>query len=237
MPQEPQEPRAVAFVDGQDLFHAARESFGYLYPNYDVLCLARTVCMRQGWRLGEVHFYTGVPSAEDNPYWHRFWRRKLQVMQEAGVKVHTRPLRYRAPRRSGPPGQGAEGPRGNGARRTLPGQGKGIDIRIALDIVRLAREKAYDVALIFSQDQALTEVATELRHIAAEQQRWLKIASAYPCGAESRNRRGIDRTDWIRIERALYDRCLDPRDYRQPDHEGTPAHLADLQLPSGRQPY
>ena len=224
MPAEPQEPRAVAFVDGQDLFHAARESFGYPYPNYDVVCLARTVCMRQGWRLGEVHFYTGVPSAQDNPYWHSFWRRKMQVMQEAGVRVHARPLRYRQAR--GPGGDGARG-----GRRTLPGQGKGIDIRIALDIVRLAHERAYDVALVFSQDQALTEVATELRHIAAAQQRWLKIASAYPCSADSRNRRGIDRTDWIRIERALYDRCLDPRDYRQPDHEAPPAHLADLQLP------
>lgn len=232
MPQEPQEPRAVAFVDGQDLFHAAKESFGYLYPNYDVLCLARTVCMRQGWRLGEVHFYTGVPSAEDNPYWSSFWRRKLQAMREAGVRVHTRPLRYRR-RPVGP----ADGNRTNGGRRTLPGQGKGLDIRIALDIVRLAREKAYDVALVFSQDQALTEVASELRHIAAEQHRWLKIASAFPCGAESRNRRGIDRTDWIRIERALYDRCLDPRDYRQPDHADTPAHLADLQPADQQPPY
>lgn len=72
----------------------------------------------------------------------------------------------------------------------------------------------YDVALIFSQDQDLSEVATELRVIAGEQGRWLKVASAFPCSPVSRNRRGVNKTDWIRIERTLYDTCLDPRDYR-----------------------
>jgi hypothetical protein len=28
------------------------------------------------------------------------------------------------------------------------------------------------------------------------------------------DRRGIDRTDWIRIDRATYDSCLDRMDYR-----------------------
>ena len=30
-----------------------------------------------------------------------------------------------------------------------------------------------------------------------------------------RNRRGINKTDWIRIDRELYDRCLDRRDCRR----------------------
>jgi len=40
MPQAPANPRAIAFVDGQNLFNAAKEAFGYTYPNYDVLKLA-----------------------------------------------------------------------------------------------------------------------------------------------------------------------------------------------------
>ena len=32
--------RTVAFVDGQNLFHAAREAFGYTYPNYEVRALS-----------------------------------------------------------------------------------------------------------------------------------------------------------------------------------------------------
>ncbi len=32
MPSEPPVKRAFVFVDGQNLFHAAKEAFGYLYP-------------------------------------------------------------------------------------------------------------------------------------------------------------------------------------------------------------
>ena len=32
---EPAAKRTVTFIDGQNLFHASRESFGYTYPNYD----------------------------------------------------------------------------------------------------------------------------------------------------------------------------------------------------------
>lgn len=31
---EPQVKRTIAFFDGQNLFHAAKEAFGYPYPNY-----------------------------------------------------------------------------------------------------------------------------------------------------------------------------------------------------------
>jgi hypothetical protein len=34
--------------------------------------------------------------------------------------------------------------------------------------------------LLFSQDQDFAELADEVRAIAREQQRWLKIANAYP---------------------------------------------------------
>ena len=90
-------------------------------------------------------------------------------------------------------------------------------MRIALDAIALAHRLEYDVALVFSQDQDLSEVADEIRAIAREQRRWIKIASAFPHGPASRNRRGINKTDWVRIDRALYVQCLDPRDYRRKD--------------------
>jgi hypothetical protein len=97
----------------------------------------------------------------------------------------------------------------------LAGEEKGIDVRIALDVIGLAHRQAYDTAVIVSQDQDLSEVAEEIRIIAREQDRWIKIACAFPSSPTSRNRRGIDKTDWIRIDRALYDACLDRRDYRR----------------------
>jgi len=100
------------------------------------------------------------------------------------------------------------------ASRIATMEEKGIDVRIALDVIRMAHHRLYDVALIFSQDQDLSEVAEEIRVIAGEQNRWIKIASAFPFSPTTRNRRGVNKTDWIRIDRATYDRCLDRRDYR-----------------------
>ncbi|HEX9671645.1 MAG TPA: NYN domain-containing protein, partial [Thermoanaerobaculia bacterium] len=58
------------------------------------------------------------------------------------------------------------------------------------------------------------ELAQEIRRIARRDQRWIKLASAFPVSPTYHNRRGINGTDWLQIDRAIYDRCLDPRDYR-----------------------
>jgi uncharacterized LabA/DUF88 family protein len=205
LPTEPINKRAIAFFDGQNLFHSAREAFGYTFPNYEVSCLASSICKAQGWNLLETRFYTGIPDPSDNAIWHHFWAAKLAVTGKKGVKVFSRPLRYRNKKVPLP---------GGGTHTVLTGEEKGIDIRIALDVISLANHRAYDVALIFSQHQDLSEVAEEIRSIALEQGRWLKIASAFPVSPTSRNRRGINKTDWIPIERSTYDACLDPRNYR-----------------------
>jgi len=94
-PPEPAVKRAVAFIDGQNLFHAAREAFGYTHPSYDVQRLAERLCGPRGWQLAQVRFYTGVPDVADNAFWHSFWERKLRVISWQGVHVYGRPLRYR----------------------------------------------------------------------------------------------------------------------------------------------
>ncbi len=206
MPVEPQVKRAVAFVDGQNLFYAAKLAFGYSYPNYDVSCLALTVCREQQWQLVQTRFYTGVPSSYDKPFWHHFWSAKLALMGgRQGIHVFSRPLRYRNQTITLSDGS---------IQTVLVGQEKGIDVRIALDIVSLAREIQYEVAVIFSQDQDLTEAAEKVRLIASQQDRWIKLASVFPISPTSSNNRGINNTDWIKIDRKMYDSCLDPRDYR-----------------------
>ena len=211
-PSEPPVKRTAVFIDGQNLFHGAREAFGYTYPNYDVHALARRLCAARGWQLVQTRFYTGIPDPADNQFWHRFWEGKLRAISWQGVHVYGRALRYRNKTVKLP----------DGARHTfLSGEEKGIDVRIALDIIRMAHRKEYDVGLVLSQDQDLSEVAEEIRAIAREQDRWMKIACAFPSSPTSRNRRGIDKTDWVRIDRATYDACLDRRDYRR----GLPADL------------
>ena len=60
--------RTFVFFDGQTLFYAAKEAFGYPYPNYDPKFLAENICASQGWTVAGNHFYTGIPSAADKPF-------------------------------------------------------------------------------------------------------------------------------------------------------------------------
>jgi hypothetical protein len=126
-------------------------------------------------------------------------------MSRQGVVAFSRSLRYR--NRTVRLSDGSE-------HTFLVGEEKGIDVRLALDVIRLAHRREFDVAVVFSQDQDLSEVADEIRVIAREQSRWIKIACAFPVSPTSINHRGITKTDWIKIDRATYDACLDRHDYR-----------------------
>jgi hypothetical protein len=126
-------------------------------------------------------------------------------MGRESVHVLTRPLVYRTKKIDLP----------DGTQHTfLDGDEKGIDVRLALDVISLANAKACDVAVIFPRDQDLSEVAEEIRTISRLQDRFIKVATAYPYSPVVKSYRGINKTDWIRIEKADYDRCLDARDYR-----------------------
>ncbi len=212
MRHEPPVKRAIAFFDGQNLFHHAKDAFGYSYPNYDPSKLAEAISAAKGWQLVETRFYTGVPSAMDKPFWNHFWTAKMAVMGTRCVVTYSRPLRYRNQTVILPDGSAIVAP---------VGQEKGIDVRLALDVVRYALDDRYDVALIFSQDQDLSEAVEDVKKISVLRDRWIKLTSAFPVSPIVPKPRGINGTEWIPIDRKLYDRCLDHNDYRPKQARGT----------------
>nr|WP_315100435.1 NYN domain-containing protein [uncultured Fretibacterium sp.] len=200
---EPAKKRVAAFFDCQNLFKSVKTLWGYSYPNFSPIELAKLLTVRhhnEGWILTGIHLYTGLHDLAINETWHHFWNKKLAAHknQDSRVTFFTAPLRYS----------------GDVARE------KGVDIRIALDMVRMARLAEYDVALLFSQDNDFGEVAEEIRAIVKEKQRWIKIASAYPYDACNKLR-GVNKTDWEKISKAEYDSCIDPTDYRPSTSQGS----------------
>lgn len=205
MPDEPTVKRAIAFIDGQNLYHHAKAAFGHHHPNYDPAKLFDAVCGLKNWRSHGIRFYTGTPAADKDPMWHGYWSRRLLAMRRNGILVIDRRLRYYQTTITLEDGT---------ERLVETPQEKGIDVRLALDVIRLARNNQLDVAVIFSQDQDLAEVADDVREISAAAGRWIKVACAFPDSPTATAKRGIAKTDWFRIDRALYDSCLDPSDYR-----------------------
>lgn len=197
-------PVAMGFFDGQNLFQQAKRLFGHREPDFDPVCLHREVCQLAGFAPGPVRFYTGMPSERHQPRWYRFWTNRIRAMEAEGIVVTTRPLRYRE--------RFVYDENGEIEALTRPEE-KGIDIRIALDMVRLARREEMEAAIIYSQDQDLNEVVPEIESTAEIQGREIALASAFPSSPHSTFDRGIDRTQWIRIDKKLYDRCRDDREY------------------------
>ena len=195
-------PTALGFFDGQNLFRRAKRVFGHSEPNFDPVALHREVSLRGGFQPGAIYFYTGMPAAKHQPRWHTYWENKIAAMRADGVHVTTRPLRYRERFSYDDEGK---------IDTFTEAEEKGIDIRIALDLVRIARRGELEAAIIYSQDQDLNEALTELEAIAAERQSEFAIASAFPVSPKSTFNRGVDRTQWIEIDKSLYDHCLDRR--------------------------
>lgn len=197
--------RAIAFLDGQNLFHAARLRFGVTRPNYHPRSLAREVCAWNGWTYTQTRFYTGIHRSYENPIWYGYWARKLSALQKyPDVYVFQKELSYVTVRSTI---NGKE-------KKVRTAREKGIDVRISLDIVGLARRQEYDVAIIFSEDTDFIEVVKEVKAIAAEQNRLITIACAFPYNdLAPRPGRGIPGTQWIKISRHIYEACLDKKDF------------------------
>lgn len=204
-PHPPSVLRAHAFFDAQNLFHSAKAAYGYRYPNYDPVALAHFACCRLHLRCDGIHFYTGIHDPRVNPFWHTFWTRRLQILGTRDVEVFSRRLAYSSEPLALPDGS---------STTVRVAREKGIDVRIALDMVRLAREDAYDVAVLFSSDQDLSEAIAEVHRIRAETGRWIKVYSAFPVADDGAHAPAVKGAAPLPITRTDYERCIDPLDYR-----------------------
>ena len=191
--------RTLVLIDGQNLYHLARRAwaFGpnspYTWPSYDVEKLAHTLASRGPNRsLSEVRFYTGVPdriARTARKDWHGFWVNKLRYLGSQGIYV------YRG-------------------KINIGGQEKGVDVSLALDLVQATYEQRYEVAIIVSQDNDFGPAVRLAKEIAQGQNRQLTYESAFPFEPGRSSRRGVPGTTWVHIDKATYDSCLDPTDYR-----------------------
>ena len=191
--------RTVVFIDGQNLFHLAKRAWAYghppqssLYdwPSYDVEKLANALVYRRTGRFnGDSVLYRGSRSAYRQRRWHWLWSNKLRMLSSRGIYVF-------------------RGQVGSG------GQEKGVDVSLAIDLVRATYEQRYEVAMIVSQGRDFGPAVQLAKDVALGQGRSLIYESCFPLGHGSSSRRGIPGTDWMPIDKSLYDSCIDPRDYR-----------------------
>ncbi len=194
--------RTVVFFDGQNLYRGAKDAWSsslaqpgsrYSYPSYDVEKLADYLVKQVADRvLTEIRFYTGVPDpnrGQMDKFWHGFWSNKLRYLGSKGIYVYK-------------------------GRVNQSGHEKGVDVSIATDLVRLTYEQKYEVAILVTQDWDFGPAVRLVKEIARGQGRTLYFESAFPYNPSGKSKRGVPGTKWVYIDKATYDSCYDPTDYR-----------------------
>jgi hypothetical protein len=191
--------RVVLFVDYQNVFNSARERFHRNGPRcsadgqIEPVRLGQLLASRRRRpsRLGEVRVYRGVPDPTRQPEANAAnSRQTVAWTKDPLVSVFRRPLRY---------------PRGWPA---IPAQEKGVDVALAIDMVRLALRREYDAAILFSTDTDLVPALEAIREIKAH----VEVASwrgsnplRFPGGAT---------LPWCHfLSAGDYRQVADPRDY------------------------
>jgi NYN domain len=208
--------KAMVWIDGQNLFHRAKSIFGHKGPDYDIRGLSQGLCDQMGWKLECIHFYSGIPPEQESPRWHHFWREKLQqAIEQGGVPIHTftPELRYRNEWTQRHDGQW---------QIYRAATEKGVDVRLALDMVDAAHERQCDAMVLMSEDSDLQQAVDRCKEIARKQGRDLPIANAFPHNpAVPIPRRSMALTIPLRFDQAFYEKHIqqvqmrhhDPRDH------------------------
>lgn len=140
--------RVVVFVDEENVYKGARRvfnkqsapiEFGRVSPmDYAKLLVKRSpynaIYKRS---LEQVRVYTGRPSQERDHEGYAVHRRRVASWEKSGCLVHARPLRY---------------------RKNRPPEQKGVDVKLALDAVRMMILGQLDIAILATTDTDLVPV-------------------------------------------------------------------------------
>ncbi|HEX6470402.1 MAG TPA: NYN domain-containing protein [Streptosporangiaceae bacterium] len=198
--------RVAVFLDYQNVHNSARRAFwpagsdpakGHIDPVKVAGCIvAKRNANGFPSRLAQVRVYRGLPNPRRQPAAAAAANRQTNAWSRSSrVALRQRPLRY-------PPGWPSQ-----------PAVEKGIDVALAVDILRLAVvDDAYDVAVVFSGDSDLLpaiETVLELKCGHIEVAAWR--------GGGKRLR--VDGTSgpWCHwLDEVDYRAVADPTDYRPP---------------------
>ena len=145
--QEPPVRRVAVFIDYQNCYNAARETFfSPLDPpnlgGIDPVKLAN-VMAAQGpgaYQLDYVGVYCGIAERRKDLKTFLARSKQIAVWQAAGVSVFARPLRY---------------PVGWALGGNIKAEEKGIDVKLSIDAVMMAVAGKYDIAIVASADSDL----------------------------------------------------------------------------------
>jgi uncharacterized LabA/DUF88 family protein len=135
--------RTVVLIDYQNMYREARRAFGWENApghlgNLKPIALGRILTQAQDRELVQVRVYTGMPSLKREKKGNAIMQRRLAAWVSdypKCVEVFPRPMQY--------------------IGNSREGKEKGIDVELSIDLVSLAMDDEFDVAVVASADTDL----------------------------------------------------------------------------------
>jgi len=206
--------RVVVFIDYQNTYMRAREAFGD--PNTNAFTFGQILPRQLGSllrekgeavdpnrELTEVRVYRGEPDAQRSPTGQAACQRQLRFWEaQAGVTPISRPLHYRPTAWDG-----------YGKPTAWEAREKGIDVRLAIDMVMGAARDEYDVAVLVSADTDLVPAVEAV----FEMGKRVEVAAWKPDVGWLSRLRVPGRPLWCHmLKRVDFQRVRDDADYTRP---------------------
>jgi uncharacterized LabA/DUF88 family protein len=202
--------RTVVFVDYQNMYRSAREAFSWEddaghFGNFRPYGMGRRMVREGNRRLEQVRVYTGIHTPLRNPVQHGHMQRRMSAWiaeSPEKVEVFPRPLRYLKSR----PG----------------GEEKGVDVELAIDLVTLALDNAFDAVVLASADSdlvpAIQFVADRFPGKAIETIAWAPLPGCEPPAALDLPRGDVTRT---RISKSDFERIAHKTNFYLPTSDAS----------------
>lgn len=185
----------MLFIDGQNLYNRCKDHFGW--PWADPILLGQDLVQADRDKYGTdshvfsgVRYYTGIHDPNKRPADHGKMQRRLQAYEAR--RIHTVPV---------PLGYKRQGLRWRGRE-------KGVDVRIALDLLRLAQKGLYDVAIVVSEDSDLNEAIRDVYEL-RDYERWIAVENALPYSPKGRTPKWLAAHRKRRIDEPMFRRIED----------------------------
>ncbi len=197
-PQRPKPTRVVLFIDAQNLYNRCKDHFGW--PWADPILLGQALVDADRAKYGAdshvlagVRYYTGIHDPNRSPAEHGKMQRRLQAYDARSV--HTVPITLRYEKRG----------------QQWRGREKGVDVRIAIDLLRLGQKGLYDVAIVVSEDSDLNEAIRDVYEL-RDHERWVAVENALPWSKNS-HAKWLAANRKRRIDQAMFNQVEDRRVY------------------------
>jgi len=189
----------AVFIDGQNLYFRCKDHFSS--PWIDPLKLGQALVAEDQAQYGPgshvlecVRYYTGIHEKDRNAVQYEKTTARLAAFEADGVGVVSLPLRY------DPAGRPRE---------------KGIDVRLAIDMIRYGRDGLFDVAIVVTEDSDIDEAVQDL-YALRNAGKWLAVENALPYSGKS----GVRNPRWLpsvkrkrRITTAMFAMIEDSRHF------------------------